>query len=58
MLLGQPVLGSIGFLDSDSVSESGQVSQERHLIPRTQSSSRTLRGLNKHKLTRWMLKRV
>jgi hypothetical protein len=31
-LLGQPVLGSRGFLDSDSVSESGKVAWERDLI--------------------------
>jgi hypothetical protein len=33
------------------VSESGQVARERELIPRTQSSSGTLRGLNRHELT-------
>jgi hypothetical protein len=50
-LLGRPVLGSSGFLDSDSVSESGQVARERELIPGTQSSSGTLRGLNRHEWT-------
>jgi hypothetical protein len=45
------VVGSSGFLDSESVSESGQVARERELIPGTQSSSRTLRGLNRHELT-------
>jgi hypothetical protein len=28
-LLGRPILGSSGFLDSNSVSESGQVARER-----------------------------
>jgi hypothetical protein len=37
-LLGQPVLGSSVFMDSDSVSRSGQVARERELIPGTQSS--------------------
>jgi hypothetical protein len=41
-LLGRPMVGSSGFLDSESVLESGQVAQERALIPWTQSSSRTL----------------
>jgi hypothetical protein len=45
------VLGSSGFLDSDSVSESWQVARKRQLIPRTQSSSETLRGLNRHEST-------
>jgi hypothetical protein len=45
------VLGSSGFLDSDSVSESGQVARERELILGTQSSSGTLRGLNRHEST-------
>jgi hypothetical protein len=34
-LLDRPMLGSSGFLDSDSMSESGQVAQERELIPGT-----------------------
>jgi hypothetical protein len=52
MLLGRPVLGSNGFLDSDSMSESWQVAQrERELIHGTQSSSGTLKGLNKHEST-------
>jgi hypothetical protein len=50
-LLGRPVLGSSGFLDSDSVSESGQVARERELIPGTQSSSSTLKGLSRHEWT-------
>jgi hypothetical protein len=45
------VLGSSGFLDSDYVSESEQVARERELILETQSSSRTLRGLNMHEST-------
>jgi hypothetical protein len=51
--LGQPVVGSSGFLDSESVSvsESGKVAQERELILGTQSSSNTLRGLNRCELT-------
>jgi hypothetical protein len=50
-LLGQPVVGSNGFLDSESVSKSGQVAPERELIPRTHSSSSTLRGLSRYELT-------
>jgi hypothetical protein len=50
-LFGRPVLGSSGFLDLDSLSESGQVALERELIPRTRSSSGTLRGLNRHEST-------
>jgi hypothetical protein len=57
-LLGRPVLGSSGFMDSDSVSESWQVAHERELISGTQSSSETLKGLNMHELTRWILMRV
>jgi hypothetical protein len=50
-LLGRPVLGSSGFLDSDSVSKGWQVAQERELIHGTQSSSGTLKGLNRHEST-------
>jgi hypothetical protein len=50
-LLGRPMLGSSGFLDSDSVSESWQVARERELIHGTQSSSRTLKGLSRHEST-------
>jgi hypothetical protein len=50
-LLGRPVLGSSGFLDSDSVLESWQVARERELIHGTQSSSGTLKGLNRHEST-------
>jgi hypothetical protein len=50
-LLGRPMLGSNGFLDSDSMSESGHVARERELIPVTHSSSETLRGLNRHEWT-------
>jgi hypothetical protein len=50
-LLGRPVLESSGFLDSDSVSESWQVARERELIHGTQSSSGTLKGLNRHEST-------
>jgi hypothetical protein len=50
-LLGRPVLGSSGFLDSDSVSESWQVAWERELIHGTQYYSRTLKGLNSHEST-------
>jgi hypothetical protein len=50
-LLGRPVLGSSGFLDSDSVSKSWQVARERELIHGTQCSSRTLKGLSKHEST-------
>jgi hypothetical protein len=50
-LLGRLVLGSSGFLDSDSVSESWQVARERELIHGTQSSSMTLIGLNRHDST-------
>ena len=50
-LLGRPVLGSNGFLDSDSVSESWQVARERELIHGTQSSFETLKGLNRHEST-------
>jgi hypothetical protein len=57
-LLGRPVLGSSGFLDSNSVSESWQVARERELIHGTQSSSGTLKGLNKHDRYSWMLRRV
>jgi hypothetical protein len=46
--LSRPMLGSNGFLDSYFVSKSGQVAHERELIPGTQSSSRTLRGLSRH----------
>jgi hypothetical protein len=45
------VVGSSGFLDSMSLLESGKVSQERELISGTQSSSSTLKGLNRHELT-------
>ena len=45
------MLGSSGFLDSDSMSESWQVAWERYLIHVTQSSSGTLKGLNRHELT-------
>jgi hypothetical protein len=45
------VLGSSGFLDSDSMSESGQVAWERELILGTRSSFGTLRGLSRHELT-------
>jgi hypothetical protein len=44
-LLVRPVLGSSGFLDSYSMLESGQVAWEGELIPRTQSTFETLRGL-------------
>jgi hypothetical protein len=47
-LFGRPVLGSSGFLDSDFVSESRKVAQERELIHATQSSSGTLKGLSRH----------
>jgi hypothetical protein len=50
-LLGRPVLGSIGFLDSYSVLESWQVARERELIHGTQSSSGTLKGLSRHEST-------
>jgi hypothetical protein len=50
-LLGRPVLGSSGFLDSDSVSEGSQVARERELIHGTQSSSGTLKGLSRHEST-------
>jgi hypothetical protein len=52
-LLGQLVIGSSGYLDSESVSvsESGQVAWERELISGTQFSSSTLRGLNRYELT-------
>jgi hypothetical protein len=50
-LLRQPVVGSSGFLVSDSVSESGQVARERELIPGTRSSFGTLRGLNRYEWT-------
>jgi hypothetical protein len=49
--LGRLVLGSSGFRDSDSVLESWQVAQEKELIHGTQSSSGTLKGLNKHEST-------
>jgi hypothetical protein len=49
--LGRPVLGSSGFMDSDSVSESEQIAWERELTPRTRSSSRTLKGLSRHEST-------
>jgi hypothetical protein len=47
------VIGSSGFFDSESmsVSESKKVARERELIPRTQSSSITLKGLSKYELT-------
>jgi hypothetical protein len=45
------VLGSNGFLDLDSVSESGQVAWERELTLETRSSSWILRGLNGHEWT-------
>jgi hypothetical protein len=44
-LLGRPVLGSSGFLDSYSMSESWQVTQERELIPGT------LKRINRHEST-------
>jgi hypothetical protein len=47
-LLGRPVLGSSGFMDLDSMLESGQVAWERELISGTQSSFETLKGLIKH----------
>jgi hypothetical protein len=50
-LLGRPVLGLSGFLDSNSVLESGKVAWERELILGTQPSSKTLRGLNMHEST-------
>jgi hypothetical protein len=50
-LLGQPVLASSGFLDSDSVSESWKVAREIELIQGTQSYSKTLRGLSRHEST-------
>ena len=52
-LLGQPMVGSSGFLDSDSVlvSKSEQVAQESELIWGTRSSSSTLRGLNRYEMT-------
>jgi hypothetical protein len=50
-LLGRPMLGSSGFLDSNSVSESGKVARERELIAGTPSSSRTLKGFSRHELT-------
>jgi hypothetical protein len=50
-LLGRPVLGSSGFLDSDSLLESWQVARERELIHGTRSSSGTLKRLNKHEST-------
>jgi hypothetical protein len=52
-LLGRPMLGSSGFLDSDSVMESWQVAWERELIHGTQSSSGTLKGLSRHESTQW-----
>jgi hypothetical protein len=47
-LLRQPVVGSSGFLDSESmsVSKSEQVDQKSELITGTQASSSTLKGLN------------
>jgi hypothetical protein len=50
-LLGQPVVGSNGFLDSYSLSVSGKVARERELIPRTQSSFGTLKEINIHEWT-------
>jgi hypothetical protein len=52
-LLGQPVIGSRGYLDSKSVSvsKSGHVAREREMISGTQSSSSTLRGLSRYELT-------
>jgi hypothetical protein len=46
------VLGSSGFLDSDSMLERRKVAQERELIPGTKSSYGSLRGLNIHESTR------
>jgi hypothetical protein len=45
------MLGSSGFLDSFSMSESGQVARERKLISGTHSSSGTLRGCSRHDST-------
>jgi hypothetical protein len=45
------MLGSSGLLDSDSVLESWQVAWVRELIHVTQSSSKTLKGLNRHEST-------
>jgi hypothetical protein len=50
-LLGRPVLGSSGFLVSNSVSESWKVAWERELIHGSQSSFGTLKGLNRHEST-------
>jgi hypothetical protein len=46
------MLGSSGFMDLEYVLESGKVARERELIPGTQSSSKTLRGLNKNESTK------
>jgi hypothetical protein len=51
------LLGSSGFLDSYSVSESRQVACERELISGTHSSSGTLRGSVGMSRCRWMLRR-
>jgi hypothetical protein len=45
------VIGSSGYLDLESVLESGHIVRERELIPKTQSSSNTLKGLNMYELT-------
>ena len=50
MLLGQPMIGSSGLLDLESMLESWLVARERDLILGTHSSSNTLIGLNKYEL--------
>jgi hypothetical protein len=50
-LLGQNVVGSSGFMDSNSVSKGERVEWERELISGTQSSSRTLIGINRNEST-------
>jgi len=47
-LLRHPMVGSSGFLDSEStsVSESDQVDHKSEYMSRTHASSNTLRGLN------------
>jgi len=50
-LLGRPMLGSSGFLDSYFMSKSWKESQKRGLILRTRSSSETLKGIKMHEMT-------
>ena len=45
------MLGSNGFMDSDSMLASGQVARERELISGTQSSFETLKILSRHDST-------